>query len=151
MPWRKYRIEIHSGSIRTILIHSDIYIRANANHSEPIRKKFCIAWWKTVKNKSDLIRLIPRHQSEWIRNQVFNAISDWSKLNFQSELIWIVPTLGSFVFDRFLSNETQNVFRIGLEWFALARIQISKWIWIVLIDSEWILIQYFRQGVCITL
>ena len=30
--WRKYRIEIHSESIRTVPIRSDIYIRANANH-----------------------------------------------------------------------------------------------------------------------
>ena len=26
-----------------------------------------LVWWKTVKNQSDLIRLIPKHQSEWIR------------------------------------------------------------------------------------
>ena len=50
---------IHFESIRTILIHSDICIRANANHSEPI--------WKTVKNQSDLIWLLSRHQSEWTR------------------------------------------------------------------------------------
>ena len=30
--------------------------------------------------------------------------------------------------------------------FGLARIQISEWIGIVLIGSEWILIRYFRQG-----
>ena len=35
-PWRKYRIEFHSESIRTIPIHSDIGMRANANHSQPI-------------------------------------------------------------------------------------------------------------------
>ena len=40
-PWRKYRIGIHLEPIRTILIYSDICIRANANHSEPIRKTFC--------------------------------------------------------------------------------------------------------------
>ena len=34
------------------------------------------------------------------------------------------------------------------EWFALARIQISEWIGIVLIGSEWIPIRYFRQGYC---
>ena len=39
-PWRKYRIGIHSEPIRTIPIHSDICIGANANHSEDIRKKF---------------------------------------------------------------------------------------------------------------
>ena len=42
--WRKYRIEIHSESIRTIPIHSDIYIQANANHSEQFRKTFCISF-----------------------------------------------------------------------------------------------------------
>ena len=44
--WRKYRIGIHSEPIRTIPIHSDICIRANANHSEPIRKTFCISFDK---------------------------------------------------------------------------------------------------------
>ena len=39
--WRKYQIGIHSEPIRTIPIHSDICIRANANHSEPIQKTFC--------------------------------------------------------------------------------------------------------------
>ena len=47
-PWRliliKYRIEIHSEPLRTIPIHSDIYIRANANHFEPIQKAFCISF-----------------------------------------------------------------------------------------------------------
>ena len=40
----------------------------------------------------------------------------------------------------------KNVFRIGSEWFALARIQISELIGIFLIGSEWIPIRYFRQG-----
>ena len=34
LPWRKYRIGIHSEPIRTIPIHSDVCIQANANHSE---------------------------------------------------------------------------------------------------------------------
>ena len=38
-PWRRYRIEIHSESIRTVPIHSNICIRGNANHSEPIRNQ----------------------------------------------------------------------------------------------------------------
>ena len=41
LPWRKYRLGIHSKPIRTIPIHSGICIRANKNHSEPIRKIFC--------------------------------------------------------------------------------------------------------------
>ena len=41
LPWRKYRIGIHSKPIRTIPIHFDTCIRANANHSKTIRKTFC--------------------------------------------------------------------------------------------------------------
>ena len=143
-PWRKYRIEIHYELIRTIPIHSDICIRDNANHSEPIQETFCIlfdekrskinptssdsfrylypmqcelfrtnprnflylVWWKTVKNQSDFIRLIPRHQSEWIRTNPkrsfqsrsirINPSLDWSKPNYQSESIRIIPTLDWF-------------------------------------------------------
>ena len=40
-PGEMHRIEIYSEPIRTIPIHSDICIRANANYSEPIRKTFC--------------------------------------------------------------------------------------------------------------
>ena len=68
--------------------------------SEPMRiiqnNVLYLVWWKTVKNQSDLIQLIPRYQSERIRNKVFNPISDWSKPNFQSESIRIIPTLDSF-------------------------------------------------------
>ena len=68
LPWRKYRIGIHSEPIRTIPIHSDICIWANANHSEPIRKTFFyLVSWKTVKKssfQSELefsIRINPSH------------------------------------------------------------------------------------------
>ena len=50
------------------------------------------------------------------------------------------------IFDRFSSNKIQNVFQIGSEWFALARIQISEWIGKVLIGSEWICIQNVCQS-----
>ena len=66
----------YSNSIRTIPIHSDICIRANANHSEPIRKTFCISF---DKKRSKLIRTNPKpsFQSESIRawvhlNRIFN-------------------------------------------------------------------------------
>ena len=49
--WRRYRIGIYFEPIRTIPIHSDICIRANANHS-------------------DLIRSNCPNESEPIRNQV---------------------------------------------------------------------------------
>ena len=38
------RIGIQSDPNRTIPIHSDIYIRVNVNHSEPIRKTFRISF-----------------------------------------------------------------------------------------------------------
>ena len=43
----------HSEPVRTIPIHSDICIRANANHSEPIRKTFCI-WFDKKRSKINL-------------------------------------------------------------------------------------------------
>ena len=42
-----------------------------------------LVWWKTVKSQSDLIRLILRHQSEWIRTN--------PKPSFQSRSIQINP------------------------------------------------------------
>ena len=56
LPWRKYRIGIHSKPIRTIPIHYDICIRANANHSEPIRKRFVT---RLMMNAKKSIRLNP--------------------------------------------------------------------------------------------
>ena len=76
--------------------------------------------------------------------------SDW-KLGFGLVRINLDCRLGlngigsDWCFYRFLSKELQNVFRIGSEWFALAWIQISDWIGIVLIGSEWIPIRYFRH------
>ena len=40
----KNKLQIHSESIRTISIHSDICIQDNANHSKPIRKTFRISF-----------------------------------------------------------------------------------------------------------
>ena len=55
--------------------------------------------------------------------RIENLVSDWF------EFIQIVASdyigLGRIVFYHFSSNEIQNVFRIGSEWLALARIQIS--------------------------
>ena len=72
-PWQKYRIGIHSEPIRTIPLHSAICIRANANHSEPIWKTFCISF----DEKQFYFRINPG--------------SDWYKPNFQSESIWMNP------------------------------------------------------------
>ena len=76
-----------------------------------------------------LIRINPNH-SELGLIRIKNLVSDWC---------------GS-IFYRFSSNELQNFFRISSEKFALARVQISEWIGVVLIGSEWISIRYFHQG-----
>ena len=101
-PWCKYRIEINSESIRNMLIHSDICNRANANHSEPIRKTFCISFdEKRSINQSDLIRLIPRHESEWIRsridpNRIFNENqSELFRPWIHSNWFWLEMRFGS--------------------------------------------------------
>ena len=117
-----------------------------------------LVWWKTVKYRSNLIRFNPRQQSEWIRVNPkpsfqsesirVNPRSEWFGIILFEYSVWINPSsdfnsilfsvygllpriksdwVGS-IFYRFSSNEIQNVFRIGSEWFALARIQISKWI-----------------------
>ena len=110
--------------------------------SQPIRiipnqsKKRFVS--RSMKNgqKSIRINLINSETSIWMNStpsetkfsiqiNPINPSSDWSKPNFQSESIRMNPRS---------------------EWFGLARIKKSEWIGIVLIDSEWILIRYFRQG-----
>ena len=44
LPGQKFRIGIYSETIRTIPIHSDICIRATADHPEPIWKMFCTSF-----------------------------------------------------------------------------------------------------------
>ena len=78
LPWRRYRIEIYSEPIRTIPIHSDICIRANANHSEPIRKTSFISF-DEKRSKINPINSETKFDSDW----KFGL--DQSEL----ELIWI--------------------------------------------------------------
>ena len=73
----------------------------------------------------------------WIENLVSDSIGLMSRI--KSDKVGLI-------FDCFLSDEIQNVSRIGSEWFSLARIQISEWIGILLIVLEWISIRLFRQG-----
>ena len=108
-PWRKYRIEIHSESIRTVHIHSNICIRTN------LKNILYLVWWKTVKNQSDLIRLIPRHQSVWI----------WTnpKPSFQFRSIRINPNHSDLGFIRIYSE-----WKFGLDQSKLG---------LVLFDVDW--------------
>ena len=98
-----------------------------------------LVWWKTVKNQSDLILLIPRPQSEWIqtnpkpsfqsRSTRINPISDWSKPNFQSESIRIFPTLDSEIIGLKSIPSQSELFRFIL-------ISVSKPMWIIPNQSE---------------
>ena len=114
-------------------------------------KCFVTGLMKTVKHRSNLIRFNSRQLSEWIRTN--------PKPSFQSESFW--PPIHSDWFglvrihsdsclelnrirsDRFFTACYQTSYKT---FFGSVRIQISEWIWIVLIGSEWIPIRYFRQG-----
>ena len=88
-------------------------LRVNQNYFDLFRNLYPSQsesfWKKTVKNQSDLIRLIPTHQSEPIPNQVFNP--NQSELRF----VRITPTL---------------------DWFALIWIEslVSDWFGFIRID-----------------
>ena len=69
LPWRKFRIGIHSESIRTIPNHSDICIRANASQSESIRKTFWISFVeKHLKINPTQSEISLRMNPKWIFN-----------------------------------------------------------------------------------
>ena len=68
-PGRKYRIGIYPEPIRTIPIHSNIYIWANANHSEPIRITFCISF---DEKRSQNNPILSKASIRMNPNQVFN-------------------------------------------------------------------------------
>ena len=160
-PWWKCQIKIHFEPIRTIPIHSYICIRANANHSEPIWTTFCILFDEKRSKINPTIRDINPNESEPIRNQVFNPDqydsfrrwinADWFWLKFwfgsiqawiDFGFIWIKNLVSDWCLTVFIKRDTKRC----SEWFALVWIQISEWIGIVLIGSEWISIRYFHQG-----
>ena len=92
-----------------------------------------LVWRKTVKNQSDLFQLIPRHQSEWIRNQVFNSDqSEWIRARIYlnriliENLVWI--------------NRSSNWFglisikKLVSDWVGFIRINVSELIGLSRID-----------------
>ena len=68
----------------------------------------------------------------------FRINSDWKS---RIESAWF-----GLIFNRITSNEFENFFRIDSDEFGLARKQISEWIGMNLIGSEWISIQNFYQS-----
>ena len=129
-------------------INSETSIRMNPNQSKTkfsiqVNPNQSVSDWSNPNFQSESIRMNP--MSEWfgkilIENLVLDC-SDSFALISRNESDQV-----GLIFDSFSSNDVQNVFRIGSEWFELARIQISEWIGIVLIGSEIISTRYFRQG-----
>ena len=87
------------NSFRVNQNYSDLFRRLYPSQCESFRNNpknvLYLVWWKTVKNQSNVIRFIPRHQLEWIRTNPkpsfqsrstrINPNSDWSHPNFQTE------------------------------------------------------------------
>ena len=69
-------IGTHSDPIRTIPIHSDICIRANANHSEPIRKTYYMSkFFEKILRKS-----LPSPNSQVKNSFIFKDIISKTKI-----------------------------------------------------------------------
>ena len=80
-PWKSTRLKFIpnlSGIFQFILISVSEPIRIITNWSE---KRFVPRLIKTVKNPLDLIQLIPRHQSEWIRTNPKTSFQSGEELN----------------------------------------------------------------------
>ena len=75
--------------------------RANENNSDSFRYLYpsrCesfrtnpknvlhLVWWKTVKNRSDLVRFSPRQLSEWIGNQVFDSKQSFHSVSIRARI-----------------------------------------------------------------
>ena len=104
LPWRKYWIEIHSESIRTIPIHSYICILANANHSEPIWKTFCISFdmkggqksiWLNPIYSETSIRMNPNQSETKFSIQITRARSDPNRIFNQNQSEYFRPWIHS--------------------------------------------------------
>ena len=123
LPWRKCECEKfwQSELFRYLYPSQCESFRTNPNNV------LYLVLWKTVKNQSDLIQLIPRHQSEWIRTNPkpsfqsrsirINPSSDWSEPNFQSESMIDLDLKLGFALVRIHSDWCLGINRIKSDWF----------------------------------
>ena len=142
-------IGIHSEPIRTIPIHSDIYIRANANHSEQIRKTFCISFdEKRVKNRPNLIRFNPRQLSKWIRANPNQSELELIKTEFsiRAQIDWDWCRLKSWF--RIHSDWCLWINRIRSDRFFTVFYQTSHKMFFGLVrnDSHWLVYRYRNES-----
>ena len=84
-------------------------------------------------NYSDSLRYLYSNQSETKFSIHINAISDWSKPNFQSESIRIIPTMDSF---GLILIENSVWINPRSDWFGLIWIEnlVSNWFGFIRID-----------------
>ena len=98
---------------------------------------FYLVWWKTVKNQSDLIRLIPRDQSEWILTNPKPSFNQSELGLIQTEFLirinrnrsdlGFIPIDSDWKFD--LDQFEIGLNRIDLDWkfgFRLVRIHSDR-------------------------
>ena len=137
--WRKYRIGIHSRPIKTIPIHSDICIRANANHSETIRINPSLDWSKS-NFQSELIRMNPR--LEW-----FGLIMTENSAGSIRERIDSDWKLG-FGLVRIHSDWCLGINRIKSDWFltVLHQTRYKTFFELVRNDSHWFEYRYRNES-----
>ena len=115
--------------------------RANQNYSDSFRYLYpskcesfgmnpenvlLLVWWKTVKNRSDLIRFNLRQQSKWIRtNPKPSFQSESIRMNPRSEWFWLILIKNSvWVNPNSVWSGLKTYFRIGSDSFgSLPRIK----------------------------
>ena len=94
--YNRSRLSISRLSLARVLDRNSF--RANANHSEPIRKTFCNAFDKNGKKS---IRPNPKQQPEWIRTN--------PKPSFQSE------SIRARIYPNRIFNQNQSELNIEIE------------------------------------
>ena len=153
--WNSFRVnQNYSDSFRYLYQSQLKSFRTNP------KNVLYLVWWKTIKNQSDLIQLITRHQSEWIRTNEkpsfqsrsigINSSLDWSKPNFQLKSIqmnprseWQIDSDWKFVVDQ----SELGFILIDLDWkldFGLVRIHLDWCLGINRIKLDWFL-TFFHQ------
>ena len=129
--------------------------RANQNYSDSFRymhQSQCesfrtnpknvlwFVWWKTVKNRSDLIRFNLRQLSEWIRTN--------SKPSFQSELGLIQGFISIRINPNHFDFGFIRIDRIRSDWFFTVFHQTSYKTFFGLVrnDSHWLGYRYRNES-----
>ena len=131
-------MKIHSVSIRTIPIHSDICIWANVNNSELIRKTFCISFDEKGQKS---IRINPINVGTSFRmNPNQSETKFLIQINLNHSDLGLIQT--EFSININANHSDLGFIRIDLDWklgFGLGRIHSVWCLRINRIKSDWFL------------